>query len=72
MIRLVEMAAACGASPAAVSQWERRDEAGRPLRVPGTVHALAYGRALAEVERRAALPGGETPLTGVYVLKMTG
>jgi transcriptional regulator with XRE-family HTH domain len=63
-ITVSEIAAACGASRAAVSMWERQDpETGKPVRVPGTVHALAYGRALAAAERRAALPAGDTPLT---------
>lgn len=47
-IRLVEMAAACDVSPAAVSMWERA------LREPGAEGALAYGRALAAAERKAA------------------
>lgn len=47
-IRLSEMAAACEVSPAAVSMIERGQ------RSPGTVLALAYGRALAAAERKAA------------------
>lgn len=54
-IKVVEMAAASGATPAAISQWERQDpETGRPLRVPGAEHALAYWRALTAAERAAA------------------
>jgi len=53
-ISVSEMAAVCGASRSAVSMWERQDAAGQPLRVPGTEHALAYGQALAEAERRLA------------------
>lgn len=54
-VSVAEMAAVCGASAAAVSMIERVDPvSGRPLRVPGTGLALAYGRALAEVERQAA------------------
>ncbi|MGH8921885.1 MAG: hypothetical protein ACRD0H_26680 [Actinomycetes bacterium] len=53
-ISVSEMAAACGASSAAVSMWERRDADGKPLRRPGTAGALAYGRALQAAERKAA------------------
>ncbi len=42
-VRVAEIAAVLGVTPQAVSQWE----SGR--RVPGTVHALAYARALAAV-----------------------
>jgi DNA-binding transcriptional regulator YiaG len=47
-IRLVEFARLLGVSTPAVSQWERA------VRVPGARHALAYGRELAALERRAA------------------
>jgi len=47
-IRLGEMAAACEVSASMVSMIERGQ------RSPGTVLALAYGRALAEAERRLA------------------
>ena len=46
-IRLGEFAALLGVSTAAVSQWERG------VRVPGAKHALAYGRELAALERKA-------------------
>jgi transcriptional regulator with XRE-family HTH domain len=42
-VKVMEVAAVLGVSPQAVSMWE----SGR--RVPGTVHALAYARALAAV-----------------------
>lgn len=42
-VRVAEIAAFLDVSPQAVSQWEH----GR--RVPGTAHALAYGKVLAAV-----------------------
>jgi len=47
-IRQVEMAAAIGKGQPTVSQWENG------LRVPAADDALAYGKALAALERRAA------------------
>lgn len=47
-VRVHEVAAELGVTPQAVSQWE----SGR--RVPGTVHALAYGRLMEAVARPAA------------------
>lgn len=43
-IRVGEMAAVLEVSPQAVSQWESA------RRVPDSVHALGYGRALASAE----------------------
>jgi hypothetical protein len=48
-VRQVEMAAVCGVAPSTVSQWL----AG--VRVPAADKALAFGRALAASERKAAL-----------------
>lgn len=48
MVSLTEFAAALGMSPAMVSLCERNK------RTPGTKLALAYGRELAALERRAA------------------
>ena len=47
-VRLGEFAAALGRAPSTVSQWERR------IRTPGAADALAYGRQLAALERKAA------------------
>ncbi len=47
-VRQVEMAAVLGVSPSTVSQYE----SGR--RVPDAARALAYDKALAAAERRAA------------------
>jgi DNA-binding XRE family transcriptional regulator len=47
-IRQREIASALGVAPSTVSQWE----AGK--RVPSAVHALAYGRLLRQLAKRAA------------------
>jgi DNA-binding transcriptional regulator YiaG len=47
-LKVGEVAAELGVTPQAVSQWE----SGR--RVPGTVHALAYGRLMDAIARPAA------------------
>lgn len=47
-VRLVEIAAVAGVSPAAASMWEHAK------REPGAENALAYARALAAAEQKAA------------------